>query len=78
MSNMSPAPGTPQTNTKAIVAGIAAGVIAGLSALIPAFNDDSPKGDSISAGEATTAVLAFVVGSGVAGVATQRTQNKAL
>ena len=71
-----PDPGVPQSGTKAIVAGIAAGLIAGLSTLIPALNSDSPNGSSLSGQEAAQVALAFVIGTGVVGGATYRVPNK--
>lgn len=77
-SNMSPAPGTPQTYTKAWVGGLASAVIAALTALIVAFGDKSEKAGDLSNGEITTVVLAFVIGLGITGGLTAAVKNRPL
>lgn len=69
MSNYSPAPGTPQTGTKGLVAGIVAFVVAfGLYYVA----DEDP----FTKKEIVEALLLALVGSGLTGGATYVARNK--
>ncbi|QSJ04778.1 hypothetical protein [Cellulosimicrobium phage DS1] len=72
-SNLSPAPGTPQTSAKAIAAGVTGGTVAFLSSLIPAASDNVVTGQ-----EWLTVGLATVLGLAAAFGITWNTPNKPL
>ena len=70
MSDNSPAPGTPQTSTKAVVAS----VFSGVSTAVALWIADTPP---VTSKEVVGWIIAGVVASGLAGGATYATKNKA-
>ena len=67
--------GVPATHAKAGVSALVSGLIAFLSSLLTALQGEHAGFSTITAGQWVTAVLAGLVGSGLAGVATARTTN---
>jgi hypothetical protein len=70
VAGQSPAPGTPQTNTKAYVSGAVSGVIIVVSSWIA----DSPPA---TAKEWAAWIVAGVIGSGLTGAVTYKVPNRA-
>lgn len=68
MSNLSPAPGVPQTPTKSIVSGVGAGVVAFIGFWIA-------DTDPFTAKEIGQAFLLAIIGSGLIGGATWAAKN---
>jgi hypothetical protein len=68
--------GIPSTHAKAAVSGVVSGLIAFLSSLLTALQGEHAGFGTVTAGQWITAVLAGLIGSGLAGVATSKTPNK--
>jgi hypothetical protein len=77
MSNLSPAPGVPQTGTKAKYAGVVSAGLTFVGAVLAYWIADADPFTAKEFGEAvlTGAVAAGVIGGGT-GVATYNAQNK--
>ncbi len=75
MSNLSPAPGVPQTNTKAVVAGAISLVVAGLGSLLVAVQSNAPGEPTITAAEWIVIALAVFTAPAATAFGTYKTQN---
>ena len=77
MSNLSPAPGTPQTGTKAKYAAVVSGALTFVGAVLAYWIADADPFTAKEFGEAclTGAVAAGVIGGGT-GAATYKVQNQ--
>ncbi len=71
MSNLSPAPGTPQTPAKAIWAAVSTALVASLLVLWVALTDDKVTNQEI-----VQILLALLGAPGVVGYGTYRTANR--
>jgi drug/metabolite transporter (DMT)-like permease len=69
--------GVPATHTKAAVSALVSGLIAFFSSLATALQGEHSGFSTVTAGQWVTAVLAGLVGSGIAGAATSRASNAA-
>lgn len=76
MSDLSPAPGVPQTPTKAIVAAVGSLVTAVCLALLVVLSEGSEGGSSITGVEWVTLLLALVGAPAITGGVTYQAQNK--
>ena len=76
MSNLSPAPGTPQTSTKAYVAAAVSLLSIGLGAVLVALQTNAPGEPPITASEWIVIALAILAAPVLTGGATYAAQNK--
>jgi hypothetical protein len=78
MSNLSPAPGTPQTPAKAIVAAVVSLLTIGLGAVLVALQSNPPGAENAITGDEWIVIALAVLGAPIlTGGATYATTNKA-